>query len=656
MITGLCKITLKRIIIFIAVLLLPAICCASQSRNGNSSDSLYQLLIQKNADSVKAKACFLLIDKYFVTDSAKARQYFQLGKRYNAGNKFMQTVLLYYAARLIEQQQPDSAIKRYLQAEQDFKVFKTRIAFIARARCLHDYARLLQHQKDDTESYINILLNKVIPLAHQAGDSTYIGKNYIDVAIGFKNLKEYKKANVYLTRAIDVLKKTHASVEYLASAYHTSSENYSLAGNSVQAKAMLDSMKTLLIPYPDAEPWLDYYAAEGMRLTIAEQFDASLAVINKGIALAERLKRVYPEQRLLLQKFYALYNKKALQQARNVALDLTKRREFMNIATNRVQLFYGLSVTEEGLKNLPEAYKWLKRYSDLNDSISRSNLEKTINSMEIKFRNAENQKKIADLNRINEQVKLDAKNSRLINGLLASASLFLLTVIILVIFFYQNKKKLSAQQEQAKITEAMLQGQEDERIRVARDLHDGLGGMLSAVKINLSDFAKEGKDDRELLKIMSQLDNSVSELRRIAHNMMPEMLIKLGLEASLNDLCESLMSEHLHIALQCLDIQTTIPTQDQITIYRIVQELLTNVVKHANAKNVFLQCSQHEEVFFITIEDDGKGMGAVQSTPKQGIGLNNIKSRVAFLNGKMEILSKENNPGTAINIELYVTA
>ncbi|MCZ4223342.1 tetratricopeptide repeat-containing sensor histidine kinase [Pedobacter rhodius] len=618
-------------------------------------DSLALTLKSDVSNAAKAKICFLLADDWAYTDSIKAKSFLNQGKNYGKGDKFIETLAIYYSARLLASNNPVLATRMYMLAEQKLAPYHTTEAFIARSKCWHDYSKLLHHEKDDAESYINILLNKSIPLAIKANDSTYIGKNYLDVAIGFKNLTEFKKAKYYLIKAVDILEKTKGSVEYLASAYHTLSENYSLSGESQNAALMLERMRKILTPYPDSELWLDYYAGEAMRLTIAEQFDKSLSVANKGIALAQKLKEVYPEQRLLLQKFYALYNKKDFSQAKDVAIDLTKRKPFMNISVNRIQIFYALAKTFEELKDSDGAYEWLEKYSKLNDSLAKSNLETKVNALEIRFRNAESRKKIAALNAANEKANLDAKNSRLINWLLGSISLFMFIVFALTFFFYQNRKKLEAQKEQVRVSRAMLLGQENERVRLARDLHDGLGGMLASIKINLSDFASEKKiSDADLNQIIKRLDSSIKELRRIAHNMMPEMLLKFGLESSLRDLCASLISETLQINFQCLGISPNLIIQEQIAIYRIVQELLSNVVKHSNAKNALLQCSQDDQVFFITIEDDGKGFNPDGLAEQPGIGLNNIKSRVAYLNGTLEILSKDSQPGTSINIELHV--
>lgn len=201
----------------------------------------------------------------------------------------------------------------------------------------------------------------------------------------------------------------------------------------------------------------------------------------------------------------------------------------------------------------------------------------------------------------------------------------------------------------------MLNAKEEEQGRVARDLHDGLGGTLAGIKINLSHYAtkKESNGDPELYQIMDQMEGSINDLRRIAHDMMPEMLLKFGLEESLRDLCASLTSEKLNIDFKYLGAKHVFLPQQQISIYRIIQEAIHNAVKHAAAKNILLQCSQNDNRFYITIEDDGKGFDPSYLT--KGMGIQNMKNRVAYLDGEMEILSAENKPGTSINIELNVT-
>ena len=111
----------------------------------------------------------------------------------------------------------------------------------------------------------------------------------------------------------------------------------------------------------------------------------------------------------------------------------------------------------------------------------------------------------------------------------------------------------------------------------------------------------------DLNKVIDQLDNSVNELRRIARNMMPESLVSLGLEAALTDVCASFTSDTTHVNFQAFAISPAIAKDTQLTIYRIVQELLTNAIRHAHASQIVVQCSQNGTAFFITVEDNGMG-------------------------------------------------
>jgi two-component system NarL family sensor kinase len=151
--------------------------------------------------------------------------------------------------------------------------------------------------------------------------------------------------------------------------------------------------------------------------------------------------------------------------------------------------------------------------------------------------------------------------------------------------------------------------------------------------------------------IINQLDSSVSELRRIARNLLPETLLKFGLEVALKDLCEFYMRDGLHIDFQPFNIEKTIPLNIQLNIYRIVQELISNAIKHSQASNIMVQCSQNYSYFFITFEDDGCGFDTSILVNKKGMGLDNLKNRITFLQGKYELQSVINE-GTTINIEL----
>lgn len=622
------------------------------------TDSLERIVNAPGKPETKAMACFYLFDKWLDEDSVRAAEYLKAGEKLGADDAFTRTVAGYYKARAISNRLPDSAIQLFYRTEKQLETYTSGESIAYRSRCWREYAKLFHFNKDDPETYLNTLLNQAIPLAQRAGDSLYLGKLYMDVGIAFKNLQNFPKAMEYLKQSIALLEKTSNAFPYLAAAYHTLSESYSLSLEPKPAEQLLQKMYALLQPYPDDPAWLDYYAGKSMQLTVADQPDSSLVMADKGIAFAKKLKRIYPEQRLLLQKFYALYNKNEFKKAAEVGLQLTRSKPFIDIFANRVLIYNALALTCAQLKDTGSAYLWLQKYSTLSDSLAKSNLEAKVSGLEVKFRNAENQKKITALNAANIKATLDAKNSRLWNGMLGLSTAFLFITLLLTYLFYRNNKNASEQKEKIKIAQAMLTAQEEERSRIAQDLHDGLGSMLSGVKINLAAVAEEqpgAAAKTALKKVTDQLGSSIQELRQISHNMMPEMLLKLGLETSLKDLCLQLQTSDLNIQCHCANIQPSIPAQKQVTIYRIAQELLTNAIKHAAAHRILFQCVQQTDTLLITIEDDGKGVDPSILENSGGMGWKNIQTRVAYLNGNIDIMNLPGGAGTSINIQLDVS-
>ncbi len=211
------------------------------------------------------------------------------------------------------------------------------------------------------------------------------------------------------------------------------------------------------------------------------------------------------------------------------------------------------------------------------------------------------------------------------------------------------------QERQIAVTQALLTGEERERSRLARDLHDGLGGMLAGVKMNLSRITEKAPSQihAELNKTVRQLGDSVNELRHIARNMMPESLLRSGLPGALKDLCEGYIIPERRIIFNTYNVDETIPPQQQLIIYRMVQEILNNAVRHSGADKILVQCTQAEGSFYITVEDNGKGFD-VTHKGYEGIGLENIRNRVDFLRGSLYIDSSKE--GTVINIEFHVTS
>lgn len=633
------------------------------------ADSLNNVLQHATSDSIRARTNFLLTYYWSDKDSAKARLHLDQGIQLSRNNPFLEALGVFYQAGYYFDTDPPKGEIAYLQADSLLQKFNTKEAFLFRSKAWHSYAVLQNIKgKDKKVNEVDILLNKCIPLAEQAGDSILVGDNYMQTGIIFMNNQQYDKAETYYKKAVPFLQNAPPTSPVLVRTYMCAASNYTYDKRYPEAKAMLDSAKAILAPYPHSAELPQYYSAEGVYYFAIGEPEKSLVSYDKGIARARELKKEYSEQGMLFEKYNTLHGLKRYNEAIKVLQYLSGQKTFMRTVGNRQDMYLELSKTYAAMNNMAQAHKWLYQYAELSDSVFHSRLKTDINELEIKYQNAENQQQILSLKASNDKAALTIQNNRLLSWFLGSVCVLLLIIAVFAILYYRNNKKLSLQkelnyrqqlkeieqQQQIQFSQAMLQGEEQERRRVARDLHDGLGGMLAGVKINLSGLTTHSPAPpqyTELHKVIHQLDNSVIELRRIARNLMPEALLKFGLETALKDLCESLMSDNLHIDFQAFGIDPRIPQQTQVTIYRIVQELLANAIRHANATNIVLQCSQNKDSFFITAEDNGKGFDVTSIDNIKGMGLNNIKNRVDYLQGKMDITSAVRE-GTTINIEL----
>lgn len=229
-----------------------------------------------------------------------------------------------------------------------------------------------------------------------------------------------------------------------------------------------------------------------------------------------------------------------------------------------------------------------------------------------------------------------------------------IAAIVMVVRFY-FKRKLLGQKLMLEKDLAI----EQERNRMARDLHDGLGGMLSGIKHSLSAIGSgittRNDSDAIVGNTIGMLDASIKELRRVAYNMMPESMLRFGLDASIRDYCYDLSANgNVQVVFQSYGVDNWTPKQEvAISIYRIVQELVTNSLRHANASQVIVQFIKDNNKLNITVEDNGQGFDKSLLYHSKGIGWLSMKHRVAQLKGVIEINS-EKGKGVSVNITCLV--
>lgn len=308
------------------------------------------------------------------------------------------------------------------------------------------------------------------------------------------------------------------------------------------------------------------------------------------------------------------------------------------------------------------AYKYSQTAFELKDSLNSTERIKELHFLEAKFQAGKKEKEITQLKLTNAEHELTVANHNrvlLLIGFIASGLL-----IIFGFLFYTNrqkriiaeKEKQSLEQQQQVISlQAMINGQETERTRIAKDLHDSLGGTFSTIKMHLSTLEHQVKDEEHvalLEKCIGIVGNAATEVRRIAHNMMPEVLIKLGLIHSIEELAVNISSsKQLKVTFQHFGLNERLSSPFEVMLYRIVQELLNNIIKHSDATETIIQFIREGNRLNITVEDNGKGFS--DQAISKGMGLTSVKERVHYLKGKLSIDS-EVSLGTTVMMEFLL--
>jgi len=229
-----------------------------------------------------------------------------------------------------------------------------------------------------------------------------------------------------------------------------------------------------------------------------------------------------------------------------------------------------------------------------------------------------------------------------------------LIVLLLVIGFIYYKQTQLKQRNIA--MQAIIQTEESERQRIARDLHDSVSQTMSAAKINLSiigsEIAFKDEEQRQRFnRVLGMVDDGFKEVRTISHNMMPWALHKTGLANVVKQFIGNVENGTISFNFFSKGFDEPFNDNVELILYRVLQESVNNVIKHAGADRVDISLIRDEASISMTIEDNGKGFDSTNPEFKAGMGLGNLRSRINFLNGKVEVASQ---PGSGTLVSVYI--
>jgi signal transduction histidine kinase/Flp pilus assembly protein TadD len=473
--------------------------------------------------------------------------------------------------------------------------------------CLNNLGNVLKDQ-DNLEEAIQYY-SRALEIRIQQKNKRGIGNANLNLGVCYGLLNDYSTSEKYFREALVIFSSMNDKA------------GMAKCNNNIAQSLMSQNKSTDAIPFLNKALQLQKEMGDknGIAFTLC-----SIARLNKNI-------KNYDEAMKL--------SKQSLQ----LALEMgSKELEMKNY-----DLLQEISFQQNNYK---QAYTYLDEATSLKDSLFNENKARIINELQTKYGTEKKEQEIVILNQEN-------KTRSLQRNIFFIGSVALLLILFASIYIFFQQRHISRQKiliQDRKISEllqeqtintynAMIVGQEEERKRIAIDLHDRLGSMLSTVKVYFSALKSKNKpDDSESLQLQekatSLLDLTFDELRKIANDLSTGMITDLGLRPAIEDLSETI-SRGGNIKCNVLfhNLTERIDNQTEIGIYRITQELLSNILKHAQAKNITIQLNKIDESLQVTVEDDGIGYNYGEKIKSPGMGLKNILLRVEKLGGKFHV-------------------
>ena len=633
---------------------LPVFAEGQQSEN---PDSLLKLLAYAREDTNKINLLLRIEKEYFLANDFDSALYYnkeieRLISKVNAREYmhscFHEFVKIYHA-QAAYRPALDYCLRSIETAKQQENRFQEALSYRALFNIYHNL-----RMNDSAVKYGVYSLR----LTEEIKDTVNIASNYGNLSWLYMDLNQYNKAIEYGKLGIAAGKKFKDTSGLLialnntALCYHRSGNNekaIELFSEQIGIAKKINRKRSIVRALINLAT--SYYA-------LGDKFklDKTTRELNKYF-------QNNPETDIKLKCFQYIINgynnilSNNFQQAENHLLEGMRIAEKDSIVDPLLIMYSTLSTIKSAQHDFRAASSYDTKWDALSQTLHESDLSVYALDLEAKY---ETEKKDHQLKL--QRVQIKQKN--FLNYMLAGSAAAVLIISLLSFRNYKHNQKLNQQrineletEKQLAATEAVLKGEEQERTRLAKDLHDGLGGMLSGIKYSLNtmkgNLVMTPDNAQAFERSMDMLDSSIKEMRRVAHNMMPEALLKFGLDTALKDFCNDInQSGALKVNYQSIGLENkTIEQTISITIYRIVQELLNNIIKHAAAKNAIVQVSKTDDILSVTVEDDGKGFDTSVLNVSKGIGWDNIKHRIEFLKGKLDINSGTGK-GTSVHIEL----
>jgi two-component system, NarL family, sensor kinase len=619
-------------------------------QNKNKIARLEKELIAAKTDTAKIKSLTGLAFEVVEIDREKARSYALQALALSKKNNYPKGLMLaYYALGMVAdyEAKTDSLLYFYNSSLKYSTALKEH-KWIADTWINMGLAYVHESKFPEALNYYN----KAESLAESISDDGLLAKAYRKKANLFMQSLDYKKGRGYILKSITIYERLKDSA--------TLGEAYGSLGWAYKSEKKYDSTVYYLQQAIAIFGKINYitfipvaYTEIGAALN--EQGKYTEAVAN--FLAAERIYDTlnYPSHQDALHVYYgnALTQLNQLPNAKEhylKGIDFAIKEGDLEIHSEGL---LGLTQVLKKMGNHAEAIFYFEKYDSLRNVLSEKEQLSTVSEMTEKYEAAKKEKQIQE-----QQLALTKKNYQLIGAAGVLIALGLLVYSNYRRYRLKKEKELQAAifQQQDMATKAVMEAEETERQRIAKDLHDGVGQMMSAAKMNLSAIESElgFADAQQRLKfdkIIGLVDESCKEVRAVSHNMMPNALLKNGLANAIKEFIDKIDSNVIKVSLHSEGLKERLEANTEIVLYRVIQECVNNVIKHSGASQLDISLIKDADGISATIEDNGSGFDTTDKSKFNGMGLKNIQTRVEYLKGTVEFDSTTGQ-GTVVSIHI----
>ncbi|WP_271765100.1 sensor histidine kinase [Aquimarina algiphila] len=389
--------------------------------------------------------------------------------------------------------------------------------------------------------------------------------------------------------------------------------------------------------------------------------DSAFHNYSKAAKIFQPLPYAFAQYEMFnLNSNFALIKKEEKKYKEAIAfLNLAKSNKLPNNSyLRKKKLYTSLSKIYRQMKQYDSAFYYNDLEKSQTDSLNGYKNALTIREINTKYQTVEKEKRIVQL--LNTNLKTEASRIRNRNFLIGSISILIVGFIIALLIYKNTRRKqrIAEQERQIEIQktekllkdqeltdiDAMISGQEKERQRLANELHDNLGSTLATVKLHFQHLTKNRNNSKieNLEELYAKTDHLLEEayqkVRTIAHEKNSGVMANQGLLPAIKKFAKKASNgDALQIVVQDYGLEERLDNALEISIFRMIQELITNIIKHANATEVHISLTNHDSLLNIIIEDNGKGFDTKVISQKDGMGLRTIEKRIEHLEGTFEI-------------------